>query len=146
MWATGSGTSAKTSYNNDKGVNVREGLSKGGGVKVHGVLEDGTETDVYMNAYQYFHYIANYDLNRWVVSRTYVKMRELSLNYSIPQDFLAKAKIGITAANVSFVATNPWLIYSAIPNVDPSESSTNWLEGGQAPSTRTFGFTVNLTF
>ena len=52
-------------------------------------------------------------------------------------------------ASVAFVATNPWLIYSACPNIDPSEIAGvdyNYLEGGQAMSTRSFGLTVNITF
>jgi hypothetical protein len=68
------------------------------------------------------------------------------LNYTIPASLLAKLKLGISQASVSFVANNPWLIHSAIPNVDPSETSGNFIEGGQAPSTRTYGFTVNLVF
>jgi hypothetical protein len=56
-----------------------------------------------------------------------------------------------SACNVSiaFVATNPWLIYSAAPNIDPSElggASYNFLEGGQAISTRTFGITLKASF
>ena len=41
MWGAGSGLSARTAELNDKGVNVREPISKGGGVRVDGVDEDG---------------------------------------------------------------------------------------------------------
>ena len=146
MWGTGSGTAAESAHINDKGVNVREPISKGGGVRVDGVDEQGNPVTAYMNAYQYYHYLANYDLDNWVYSRSYVKMRELSLTYDFSKALLKKANIGLSNASISLVASNPWLIYSACPNVDPSETGDNWLEGGQAASTRSFGFTVKLGF
>jgi len=146
MWSAGSGTSKFSAEKNDKGVNVREPISKGGGVRVDGVDEDGKPVTAYMNAYQYYHYLANYDLDQWVYDRSYVKMRELSLTYDFPKNLLKKAGIGLNDASISFVANNPWLIYSACPNVDPSEAGSNWLEGGQAAATRSFGFTVKLGF
>ena len=82
----------------------------------------------------------------WIYDRTYVKMRELSVSYDFPKSLLKKAGIGLNDASISFVANNPWLIYSSCPNVDPSESGSNYVEGGQAASTRSFGFTVKLGF
>lgn len=146
LWGEGSGLIKSTASVNDNGVNVREPIAKGGGVHVTGVDEDGNSVDCYMNAYRYYSYKAMYDNDSWVYDRTYVKMRELSVGYDIPSAFLSRLKIGLSQASVSFIATNPWLIYSAIPNIDPSESSTNYIEGGQAPSTRSFGLTVKLTF
>ena len=146
MWSTGSGLNARTAELNDKGVNVREPISKGGGVRVDGVDENGNPVTAYMNAYQYYHELANYDLDEWIYDRTYVKMRELSVSYDFPKNLLKKAGIGLNDASISFVANNPWLIYSACPNVDPSESGSNYVEGGQAASTRSFGFTVKLGF
>ncbi len=146
LWGEGSGLIKSTASVNDNGVNVREPIAKGGGVHVTGVDEDGNSVDCYMNAYRYYSYKAMYDNDSWVYGRTYVKMRELSVGYDIPSAFLSRLKIGLSQASVSFIATNPWLIYSAIPNIDPSESSTNYIEGGQAPSTRSFGLTVKLTF
>ena len=35
---------------------------------------------------------------------------------------------------------------TAVPNIDVSEASSNYLEGGQAPSTRSFGATLRLVF
>lgn len=146
MWSVGSGTSAATAKLNDKGINEREPIINGGGVKVEGVDTNGNPVSCYMNAYSYYHYKAYYDLDSWVYSRSYLKMRELSVTYDFPKSLLAKAKIGLSNASISFVASNPWLIYSACPNVDPSETGDNWLEGGQAASTRSFGFTVKLGF
>jgi TonB-linked SusC/RagA family outer membrane protein len=146
LWMTGSGIASWTAAVNDKGVNVREPVAKGGGVHVNGVDEDGNPVDCYMNAAYYFQYQAMYDNDHWMYDRTYLKMREVSLTYNFPRRFVDNLGIGLNSASLSFVASNPWLIYSAVPNFDPSESSTDWLEGGQNPSSRTFGFTFRCRF
>lgn len=146
MWSTGSGTNESTARLNNNGVNEREGISKGGGVFVDAVDTDGNAVQCYMNAYYYYHYKAYYDLDEWIYDRSYLKMREVAVSYDVPSTWLSKMGIGISSASISFVANNPWLMYSACPNIDPSESSSNWLEGGQTASTRSFGLTVKLGF
>lgn len=149
MWGTGSGVLASTAKVNNRGVNEREPVATGGGVYMEGVDADGNPLSGYVDAYRYYHYLAYYNDDNWVYDKTYVKLREVSLRYDIPGKILKKAGIGLTNASVALVATNPWLIYSACPNLDPSEIagvSYNYLEGGQALSTRSFGFTINLTF
>ena len=149
MWGTGSGVLASTAKLNPNGVNEREPVPCGGGVFVEGVDSDGNPMSGYIDAYQYYHYKAYYDCDKWVYDRTYVKLREVSLRYELPRKFVNSLGIGLTRASIAFVANNPWLIYSAIPNIDPSEvvgTDYYYLEGGQAMSTRTFGATINLTF
>ena len=104
--------------------------------------------DGYIDAFYYFYYQYVYDQDSTVFNRTYLKMRELALRYNMPKNIVNKIK-GISSASIAFVATNPWLIYSAVPHIDPSElggASYNFLEGGQAVSTRSFGVTLNVTF
>lgn len=149
MWGNGSGVLASTAKVNNRGVNEREPVAVGGGVYMEGVDSDGNPLSGYVDAYRYYHYLAYYNCDNWVYDKTYVKLRELSVGYEIPSKVLKSLGIGLSKASVAFVATNPWLIYSACPNIDPSEIAGveyNYLEGGQALSTRSFGFTVNLTF
>ena len=146
LWMTGSGLASWTADVNDRGVNVREPVAKGGGVHVIGVDTDGNPVDTYMQATYYFQYQAQYDNDHWMYDRTYLKMREIALTYTLPKRFINNLGIGLNSASVSFVASNPWLIYSAVPQFDPSESSTDWLEGGQNPSSRTFGLTFKCMF
>ena len=130
-------------------MNEREPVACGGGVYLKGVDKDGNPIEGYCDAYNYYHYKAYYDGASWAYDRTYVKLREVSIKYDIPASLLGKLGIGISKASISAVATNPWLIYSACPNLDPSEIAGvdyNYLEGGQAMSTRTFGLTLNVTF
>lgn len=149
MWGTGSGLFASTAEVNNRGVNVREPVAVGGGVYMEGVDEDGNPMSGYVDAYQYYHAKANYDCDSWAFDRSYVKLREVSIKYDIPAKVLAKLGVGLSRASISAVATNPWLIYSACPNLDPSEIAGveyNYLEGGQAMSTRSFGLTLSVTF
>ena len=148
MWGQGSGLLDVTAVLNDKGVNVREPVQKGGGIKLEGVDADGNPMSGYMDALYYFQYKYQYDNDGWLYDRTYVKLREVSLRYDFPKSIMSKVK-GVSRASIAFVATNPWLIYAACPNIDPSEAggaSYNFLEGGQAVSTRSFGLTLNVTF
>ena len=146
LWMQGSGLAAETAAVNDNGVNVREPVAKGGGVHVTGVDENGNAVDTHIQSWRWFQYKANYDNDGVLYKRTYLKMRELSLTYALPRTFVKNLGIGLNSASVSFVATNPWLIYSACPNFDPSESSSNYLESGQTPASRTFGLTFRCMF
>ena len=146
LWGNTSGLLAKTAELNDKGVNVREPVANGGGIHLSGVDQNGNEFDTYLPASEYYMDIYPQVWEESVYDRTYMKLREISLAYDLPKAFLKKLDIGLSAARVSFVANNPWLIYSAVPNIDPSELGTSYYEGGAAPSTRSFGMTLKLTF
>ena len=149
MWGEGSGVFASTAKLNPKGVNEREPVAAGGGVYLEGVDKDGNPISGYCDAYRYYHNKAYYATQEWVYDRTYLKLREVSLKYDIPKKKVQNLGIGLSSASVALVATNPWLIYSAVPNLDPSEivgTEYGYLEGGQAMSTRSVGITVNATF
>ena len=149
MWGEGSGLAASTAAVNPKGVNEREPVPCGGGVYIEGVDENNNPVSGYIDAYNWYHDKSSYDLDAYAYDRTYVKLREVSLRYNFNRSFLQNLNWGISDASIALVATNPWLIYSACPNVDPSEISGadyNYIEGGQALSTRSFGLTLNVTF
>lgn len=149
MWGTGSGLLASTTKINKNGVNEREPVACGGGVWLEGVDKDGNPMSGFADAYNYYHNEAYYDNDSWLFDRTYVKLREISLRYDLPKKFVNNLGIGLSQASIAFIANNPWLIYSACPNLDPSEVSGAdyyYLEGGQAMSTRSFGLSINVTF
>jgi TonB-linked SusC/RagA family outer membrane protein len=91
----------------------------------------------------------------FMISRSYAKLREITLGYAIPQKFLQKA--GIKAASISLVGRN--LLYFAARkdfDIDQYASGYNSADRttGGAPSNgalqsstfRRFGFNINLTF
>ncbi len=80
---------------------------------------------------------------------TYVKLREVSLSYAFPADFLQAA--GISTARVSLIGRN-LLLFTDVPSIDPETYSirnglfVNGFESTQLPSTRSFGIALNLGF
>ena len=54
MWGSNSGILDKTAELNDRGVNVREPVSKGGGIHMTGVDQNGNKVDTYVNAKLYY--------------------------------------------------------------------------------------------
>ena len=80
---------------------------------------------------------------------TYFKLREVSLSYSIPESLVNK--MGMATARVSFIGRN-LLLFSEVPTIDPETYSirngtfVNGFESTQLPSTRSWGFSVNIGF
>lgn len=149
MWLMGSGIGDITAEINDRGKNVRDPLEEGGGIHLTGVDTEGKPVDTYVDGHFYYESLVSPIWGPAVYDATYVKLRELSLSYRFDKALLERLGIGLTSAQISLVAQNPWLIYSGVPNIDPSEtigSFGNYLETGQSVSTRSFGATVSLTF
>lgn len=149
LWMMGSGIGAITAETNDRGKNVRDPLSEGGGIHMTGVDTEGKPVDTYVDGRSYYESMVSLLWGPAVYDATYVKLREISLAYRFDKSLLSQLGIGLTGASISVIAQNPWLIYSGVPNIDPSETVGafgNYLEMGQAVSTRSFGATVSLTF
>lgn len=77
---------------------------------------------------------------------SYVKLRELSLSYSIPLQ-----QLGVRDLSLSLVGNN-LLLWTQVPFIDPEAQAMNGgtlipgMEVTQLPSTRSYGFRINLTF
>lgn len=145
-WGTFSGLFERTAELNDKGVPSREPVADGGGVHVVGVNADGTPYDGYVEAQTYWHQFRSHNIAEAnVYDLTFVKLREVSLGYSLPVKKMGLSKY-VQTATVSLVARNPWLIYTKNRDFDPSEISDRYGENGQFPGTRSFGFNISLGF
>jgi TonB-linked SusC/RagA family outer membrane protein len=81
---------------------------------------------------------SNGHLNHYY-DQTFVKLREVTLTYNLPNSFLSKTFIN--TASVSFVGRN-LALWSDMPEVDPDAGSDNL----QTPSTRNFGVNLNFSF
>jgi len=150
MWGNFSGLFDETAAINDKGKNVREPVSAGGGVHVVGVssVDLKTPVDKYVEAYDYFHqFYFNQVAEPFIHSLTYIKLREVSLGYRVPVKKIGKLGKIVTGATFSLVARNPWLIYTKDSgNFDPSEISGVQGEDGNLPSVRSLGASLKLIF
>jgi hypothetical protein len=147
QWGNSGGLLDATAAINDRGFNVRDDVSTGGGVHVKGVSETGTAIDTYVDAYTYFtQFHGNRLAEEYVHDASYIKLREMAVSYSLPKSLIGSKFQGIS---VGLVARNPWLIWVAKDNhhkFDPSEMSQAYGEDGQLPSTRGFGVNVKLNF
>lgn len=124
-------------------VNREEGITTG-------VLENGTANTANATSQDYYRALAQNITSTSVVSGDYIKLRQLSIGYNVPQAMLAKIKF-IRGVQVSFVGRNLAILMKKSDNIDPEASfgsSINYygIEGTSLPSTRSYGLNLNLKF
>ncbi|MBO3273074.1 hypothetical protein J4D97_20655, partial [Hymenobacter defluvii] len=139
---------------NDLGNPSRNTIANGGGIIFPGVQEDGTPNTVRADnstteGYTAYGTTVNPSA-AFVYDASFVKLRELALNYAIPQSFVSKWG-PVKGAEVSIVGRNLWIIHKNLPDADPEDavSSGNYGLGystGAYPSVRTLGVNVKLSF
>jgi TonB-linked SusC/RagA family outer membrane protein len=81
-----------------------------------------------------------------IIKKTYGKLRETTLTYNVPQTLFGTKSV-IKKATVSFVGRN--LLYffpSQYKDLDVDQYSQDSGSGLQTPTTRSYGFNINLTF
>jgi TonB-linked SusC/RagA family outer membrane protein len=152
MLAVKSGQAAETAGFNDKGNNVRDPVANGGGVKVSGTSQStGRDTTAYVDARSYFrNTIGTKIYEEWLFDASYIKLREVSVGYTLDHKSLGKTPI--KTARVALIARNPWMIWQKAPKgLEPSELSYNsgsisWLEKGEFQTVHSYGVSLNLTF
>ena len=102
---------------------------------------DATEIPGFWGAYQQLS-------DRFIYDASFIKFRQLSLGYRIPEGILTKTPF--RSANISIVARNLFLLFSKLDNVDPesnySNSNAQGLDYFGVPQTRSFGFNLKVTF
>lgn len=148
----------ETSYLNDLGNPVRDPIvknpdgsyaSNSGGFINEGVNPDGkvNTTRIAASNYGSFGY-SRLPNKAFVYDATYVKLRSVSLSYSLPTALLEKTFI--TGVTITAVASNLWIIFKNLPHADPESGlGAGNLQGyttGSLPSTRDFSLNLKLTF
>ncbi len=82
-----------------------------------------------------------------IIKKTYVKLREVTFTYTVPEKIIGGKNAFIRKATVSFVGRN--LLYffpNRYKDVDVDQYTQDSGSGLQTPTTRSYGFNVNLTF
>jgi len=137
-----------------KAVQVPAGSAAPGGARVYddgiifkGVLADGSANSTILPAAQYYKGYTNAD-EAFVYNATYVKLREIKLGYTLPQQWIKS--IGLQGATVSVVGRNLLIIHKEVPNIDPETAfntgNAQGLEDLTLPGVRNIGFNINLKF
>jgi hypothetical protein len=89
----------------------------------------------------------------WMTDRSFAKLREVTIGYSLPAKFLARTRL-IKAASISLVGRN-LLYFAKRKDIDLDQFASGYNDtdrslgnGGQLQSTtaRRFGFNINLSF
>jgi len=133
-------------------------------VREDGLILDGVKADVVFNAdgtYSTSNVRANdtrITAQQWgrnessgpttfsIFDGTFVKLREVTLGYTVP---LKDPKV-IKGVRLSAYARNVWNIYTKSKYIDPefanSSGNVQGIEGGNIPTPLTYGFNVNLKF
>jgi outer membrane receptor protein involved in Fe transport len=121
-----------------------------GGTVYPGVLADGSRNTIRVDESSYVSdgYKAKPNA-AFVYDASFVKLREISITYNFPKPLLARTNC-LSAASVSVVGSNLWIIHKNLPYADPeaSQSSGNiqgW-QSGVLPAERNFGLTLNVQF
>ncbi len=113
------------------------------GVNVNTGLPNTVELDPTSYYGQFYGNIGHY-----IYSTTNVRMREMSLGYNFPKKWF-KGTV-ISGLKFSVVGNNLFFFYNALPGYDPectySTGTAQGVETCALPSTRRFGFNLNVTF
>lgn len=149
-----------------QGVQVDHSLAQGpngetvyhDGMLMGGVVADGsTNSNVISQAYYYWNTYnwggPQYSQSRYelyIQDNDYIKMRELSLSYSIPNH--VTSKIGASNVNISVYGRNLFFLYRNIKDLDPEvmTGGSRWTQtltsAGTNPATRTWGVMLKARF
>jgi len=103
-------------------------------------------------AHQYYDNLYSWGTGIREASRfecSYVAVREISISWDIPRKWLQK--VYVKNAAFSLVGRNLGYIYNSLPdNINPDVTSTNrstqFVELGGSPLTRSLGFKLNIGF
>ncbi len=145
------GLQPETAGLNDLGNPSRLPISEGGGVILPGVLADGTPNTkrVSNTNFGLYGYRRN-PAGAFVYDGGFVKLREVSLSYSLPTSIVSKFG-AIRGVDFSVVGRNLWILHKNLPDADPEDalSSGNRGQGyssGSFPAVRTLGGNIRLSF
>lgn len=129
------------------------------GMLIEGVTQDGqanknivSQSFYYWTVYNWGgpQYSPNTRYELYIKENSYVKLRELSVGYSLPQS--VATKIGARKLQVSLYGRNLFFIYRTIKDMDPEQTTagSRWFQTvnnmGMNPATRTFGAMLRATF
>jgi TonB-linked SusC/RagA family outer membrane protein len=122
-----------------------------------GVKEDGSPNDIIVPSDRYYYYSYNWgpdaggvtEYSHAVFDNSYLKLRELSLSYRLPENI--SQKFACKNLTLSVFGRNLFYIYKNLPAFDAEATDgTTWMSqtqiGGSTATTRTFGFSIRANF
>lgn len=96
----------------------------------------------------YLNYYGYHNTEVSVFDASYIKLRELTLSYTLPRSFTGR--LSARSVTLSAIGRNLAILHKNVPNIDPETSMASdivqGIEFGQIPSTRTYGLKIGLSF
>ncbi|MEZ5082082.1 MAG: SusC/RagA family TonB-linked outer membrane protein [Bacteroidales bacterium] len=131
-----------------------EGNTSNIGVILPGVYEDGTPNDKIVH--YYYKYLPNaggwgpYLSTPGIIENTWIKMREMALSYTIPQNLLKKTMV-FQNLRLSIVGRDLFYFYTTLPDkINPEgilgSGNAQGFEWASYPGTRSFTFSISANF
>ncbi|MDC6386141.1 SusC/RagA family TonB-linked outer membrane protein [Flagellimonas taeanensis] len=152
-YETNDGTRVQIAANATSGPNGEQVFHDG--ILLEGVQADGSENDVIVSNPEYYftvynwggpQYSPNTRYELYIQENNYLKLREISLGYSLARKVVDK--IGLKSLDLSLFGRNLFYIYRSIKNMDAEQTTagSNWFQNvnnvGNGFSTRSFGLQV----
>lgn len=124
------------------------GTELSGGAKWDAYFANGTKNDKFVTPQNYEYARPNY-AEFVIYDASYVKLREITLGYTLPIKLLAK--MPVKTARFSLSARNLAILYRKTPlGLDPEATSTSGngqgIENGALPPNSIYGLNIRLTF
>lgn len=128
-----------------------------GGYLVDGVYSTGNDADgnpiyvandICVDPQEYWQTILTNTAEPFIYDASYIKLREISLQWVFPRRWFLKTPI--ESLSLSVFGRNLWTMYSNLDNIDPESCYNNGngrgLELGSLPGRRTYGVGINIKF
>jgi hypothetical protein len=126
------------------------------GVEEKGYVEDGINLNTGAQnkvpvdpLYRFYNIWAKEIGTENIVDATNIRMREISLNYSLPKKLIVN--LPVTDIQVSLYGRNLFFFYNAMNDIDPESGYSSGNTGGgfefcSIPTTRNIGFNIKINF
>ncbi|GGD64771.1 SusC/RagA family TonB-linked outer membrane protein [Emticicia aquatilis] len=141
--------SATNYYTIFRGLNQMTLEGRETGVVAAGVTKSGATNTVNVPAQTYYQNLARRISALNVMDGSFIKLRQVTLGYSLNPKFLGKTPI--KSIELSIVGRNLLTLLKHTDNIDPEAGFSSVLsyagiEGNSLPSTRTYGLNLNVKF
>lgn len=146
MWTDYAGLSKRTEDRPEGGM-IMKGVVAANNNGVW--TSTGVQNTKTVSPEEYWHDHAFTDFNNNVYDATYVKLRQVTLSYALPEKLLTKTPF--SNLSIGLYGRNVWILYSKLPYMDPEVNSTNnkngaGFESNSVPSSRSFGVNLKAVF
>jgi TonB-linked SusC/RagA family outer membrane protein len=147
-YAQMSGLLSATTGLNDLGNPKRDSVSQGGGVIYPGVTPDGKKNTIRATVFSSTSTV--YPQSKYAYDASYIKLRETSLTYHLPEKVLGSAQNWLKGVDLSLIGRNLWLIHKNLPMADPEDNfsagNVQGYQSGAYPTVRSLGLNLKLKF